>query len=441
MIVSSAMRSPRPLRRRATTATLVAVAVLLAPSMGPRSGPEQGAGERPSGPSEAAANIGASSTVAAAATRAPRLKPPLRVRKGRIVNRGGKPVRLLSIALNQLGPGDGQHGKTARGYASWNRLPSYAYGDVRSWGFNSVRLPISWANLEPEAPTRDADGNIVARNWNQDYLDALDEAVRGFTSRGIGIILEMQQVRWSPAFTDLPLPGGRTMPEGWGLPKWLYPKEGGVEQMIRAKKRFFIRGQHQAAFRNAWRFVARRYAGNRRVVGVSIMNEPYDLLTSSHRDAKRLRPKRLKLAQFYERAGRQIHRVNPRLLLLFQEFKSRRLNMWSLTRKPRMNKAVMDNHFYGPRWEKSGRKWVTEAYQRARGWNAPLWIGEFMAFNRSIGYPDRPRWRKMTRQMLAFAKQRDIGWAVWLYGQGQFQRSDNIRVPKPRLLPTIRSGF
>jgi hypothetical protein len=338
-------------------------------------------------------------------------------------------VRLLSLSLNQFGPGDGRRDTSRRGCSSWHPIPEFASADVRRWGFNSVRIPISWANLEPAKGT-----------WNREYLQALDEAVEGFTSRGVAVILEMKQVRWSPAFGNLPLPGGRRMCEGWGMPHWLY-KGGGLKAMVAAQKRFFIRGQHQPAFRRAWRFVARRYANNRMVVGAGILNEPYALLTGNYPGARRLRPRDLKLAAFYERTGRAIHRANPRMLLIFQEFRSRRLNMWSLTRKPRLNRAVMDNHFYAANWQPQGRQWLDQAHRRARAWNVPLWLGEFMVFNRSVGYPDRRGWAPMTRKMLTYAKRRGIGWAVWLYGPGAFQRPTDIRTPKHRLLPVLRSGF
>jgi hypothetical protein len=211
--------------------------------------------------------------------------------------------------------------------------------------------------------------------------------------------------------------------------------------MVRAEKRFFIGGQYQPRFRRAWRFVAERYAANRMVVGASILNEPYDMLTQGYPGTRNLRPRDLKLASFYERTGRAIHGVNPRLLLLFQDFRSRRTGLWSVTRRPRMDRAVLDNHFFASNWEPAGRTWLAGAHQRARAWNVPLWIGEFMVFNRSVSLRDRPGWARMTRQMLAYAKQRDIGWAIWLYGPGSFQRPGNIRRPKPRLLNVIRSGF
>jgi hypothetical protein len=431
------MRPARPPLLRAVTATLLALAMLLTVWTGPGT---TGPGPAAHASTGIAAGEAEQGSVGAMATRAPRIRAPLRTRKGNILDRSGRRVRLLSLAFNQLGPGDGQRGKSARGCTSWNPIPSYAYEDVQRWGFNSVRLLISWANLEPAPPTRHDDGTIT-RNWNQEYLQALDDAIKGFTQRGIAVVLEMKQVRWSPAFSNLPVPGGNALCEGWGLPKWLYPDGGGLRAMVEAKKRFFIRRQHQPAFVNAWRFVARRYADNRMVVGADIINEPYDLLTASWPGARKLRPRHLKLAGFYERVGKAIHRENPRLLVLFQEFRSRRLNMWSLTRKPRLNRAVMDNHFYAAKWIPQGRQWLEQAHRRARAWNLPLWVGEFMAFNRSVGLPDRRGWAPMTRKMLTYAKRRGIGWAVWLYGPGAFQRADDIRTPKPRLLPVIRSGF
>src|ERR1035437_425829 len=72
------------------------------------------------------------------------------------------------------------------------------FDSIKSWGFNFVRLLISWANLEPTIPI-DSNG-IVVHHWNQTYLDSLDIIVSKFGSRGIALILSMHQWAWSPFF-------------------------------------------------------------------------------------------------------------------------------------------------------------------------------------------------------------------------------------------------
>lgn len=114
----------------------------------------------------------------------------------RILDADGR-VRLISMSITNLGEGDGQQGTSADGCGSWYPVQDFTAGDVRIWGFNSVRLNISWANLEPDPPNEDG-----THNWNEEYLAALDQAIQSFADKGVAVILQMYQVRWSPAFKD-----------------------------------------------------------------------------------------------------------------------------------------------------------------------------------------------------------------------------------------------
>src|SRR4029078_13747054 len=90
------------------------------------------------------------------------------------------------------------------------REKEFAY--FKRMGFNSVRLGISWANLEPEPPSSDG-----KHTWHADYLKAVDDAAEGFTSRGIDVILDMRANNLSPAFNN-PKPDRC---QGSGPPVWL----------------------------------------------------------------------------------------------------------------------------------------------------------------------------------------------------------------------------
>ena len=95
---------------------------------------------------------------------------------------------------------------SATGCDGWV-APSQADADsMADAGFNSVRLAFSWANLEPKPTPPAADGSL-RHVYDQRYLAALDDAVHAFTSRGMAVTLDLHQVRWSPAFKDLPVFG------------------------------------------------------------------------------------------------------------------------------------------------------------------------------------------------------------------------------------------
>src|SRR5439155_2075324 len=99
---------------------------------------------------------------------------------------------------------------------AWRLPDPPAYDNLANWGFNAVRLSISWANIEPRAPRKVRGG--THHGWNREYLDAVDEVVQQLTSRGVAVILEMSQNKWSPAFQRS---DGSDCP-GRGMPVWLY---------------------------------------------------------------------------------------------------------------------------------------------------------------------------------------------------------------------------
>ncbi len=357
--------------------------------------------------------------------------PPLHVCGESIVDAHGRLARLLSLSFVNLGVGDGTEGTTADGCPGWQSIPSAAASDVHSWGFNSVRVNVSWANLQPKGP----------HSYNQPYLKALDAALTRFRHAGVPVILQMYQARWSPAFKDIPLPDGSSQCEGWGLPTWLYPHGGGEAEMVKAEKAFFATPRLQNRFAGAWKFLLDRYRNDRNIVALDLMNEPYDLLTGPYPPSLvgGLKPANLNLAAFYERVAKQVRTVNTRALLIFEDHFSRRLDQWSVNRAPQLSDAVMADHFYALNWAK-GADTMRESVARARQFHRPLWIGEFTAFNRTIGDP-YPHWQASLRKLMSYCKQHGVGWAVWLYGAGAFQEPTDIRKPKAGLLPILRGGF
>jgi len=257
----------------------------------------------------------------------------------------------------------------------------------------------------------------------------------------VPVILQMYQARWSPAFKGIPLSDGSTQCEGWGLPTWLYPKGGGQAEMVQAEKAFFSSKKLQLQFAGAWKFLLRRYRDDKDIVALDLMNEPYDLLTGPYPPSlvKGLKPASLNLAAFYERVAKQVRTVNTPAVLIFEDHFSRRLDSWSVNRKPQLSDAVMADHFYALNWAK-GVPTMKGSVGRAHKFHVPLWIGEFTAFNRTVGDP-YPNWQASLRKFVAYCKQHGVGWAVWLYGAGAFQNTSDIRTPKAGLLPILRGGF
>ena len=372
-----------------------------------------------------------------------KIRGPLHTVGAQIVDEGNHPVRLISIGINGLQKGSGTPATEPQPYSGcfgWRPLEQAAYRQIPSWGFNSIRLQITWANLEPTRPGKRRDGTPV-HHWNRPYLAEVDRIVDGFASRGVGVILEMNQVRWSPAFHHIPLPSGGKLC-GTGMPTWLYPPDLGIDSLAPVERDFFAdKGKVQESFIDAWRFLARRYAKEPMFIGADILNEPYDILVTTYPGGTDVLPADLRLREFYERVGSAIHDVDPDLLLIFEDNHSKRTSRWSVVGRPDLPNEVFSLHWYPETWDApEGLARLKRYVARAKGWDLPMWIGEFNAFRYTSHFSHQATWASDLRKFLAYAKQNDIGWTITSYGSGQILQPGSDQ-PKPDILPILSAGF
>ena len=165
---------------------------------------------------------------------------------------------------------------------------------MRALGFNFVRLPISWSQLEP-----------TPGQYSATYLDRLSQVVEWAQEQGIYVLLDMHEDSYSRFLPDKapfelpPLLGSAPRSSGHsdGAPAWAVQTDG--------VPAFAVDGQAElnltveTAFTNFWlnhdagvpqgeapgrglqdhyigamAAVAQRFKGNSTVVGYEIMNEP-----------------------------------------------------------------------------------------------------------------------------------------------------------------------
>ncbi len=322
-------------------------------------------------------------------------------------------VRLLSYELLTLYGGEGDLTPQC---GHWYLPPADLPGHLQDWGMNSVQIMLSWANLEPTAPTTSPSGRLV-HHWDPAYLSAVDQLIADFHANGIAVALSLGQSRWSPAFQNLPLPNGSFQPCGVGMPTWLYPSGGGIAEMVQAEKAFFAGTDGvQAKFRGVWQMLARRYLHNSAVVGAEMMFEAYDMVAipfEGHRTA----PKVLDLAGFYEKTGNAIHAVAPGLLAIYADWLSRppAKVVWAITRKPKLKNAAYSFEFYASNWESGMRQRFERFHQRTVDWNVPGWSDEWDAFHYGgrlrTGVVVDPHWWRDTKALLATSKTERMGWS------------------------------
>lgn len=363
---------------------------------------------------------------------APRIHGPLTTDGTRIVDATGATVRFIGVDLGGMGKGDGLTGADARtqtGCPGWQTPPASAFRNIDDWGFNTVRISISWANLQPDQPVMSGT-TITDPLWNTAYLDALDQAVRGFTDRGIAVILHMSQSHWSPAFGNLQTKKGSVKCAGVGMPDWLYV---GVTDEIAARRSFFAdEGHQQELYADAWKMVAERYASNDMVVAADMMNEPYT--------KNQLTLDELNLDQLYQTLGTAIRSVNPKILLAFQDSQySGGDSGFALAAPPAFSGVVYTFHYYPDQGWTDGGPQLQTYIDRANTWKVPLWVGEFDAFTYASPRPSDATWRSDLSRMMNVTKQNGVGWTEFSYAD-RWILQPGTDEPKPDLLATLKPG-
>jgi hypothetical protein len=360
--------------------------------------------------------------------RAPRILGPLHTSGTSIVDSSNRPIRFMGIQVSGMARGDGSPARVEPGpnaCRGWEAPDQAQYQNIEAWGFNMVRVGISWANLEPTPP----DGGTAgpqAHHYNTGYLKALDAIVRRFTGDGIAVVIEMGQNHWSPAFRNISSRRGIRC-RGVGMPSWLYPQPG-RPTITQAKLDFYAnRDGVQQGFLDAWRFVAERYASNPMVVGFDMMNEPYT-------DGE-FPPSELHLGALYRRVGAAIRSVNRDALLAFQDVLPRQTDAFGLGAPPPFRNVVYEFHLYSDDWG-AGLRLADILRERATRWNVPLWIGEFDAFGYASPFGAKGDWAGDLSDMMHYCKENGIGWTEFTYDDRWFLLPGTNR-PRPGLLQAL----
>jgi hypothetical protein len=163
---------------------------------------------------------------------------------------------------------------------------------VRATGATVVRVPISWAIIEPQRGHYDAAA-----------LARITTAVRWASDAGLLVVLDMHQWNWSPCF------GGNGVPE-WAsspCPHATAVDNANAPSMFKSETAFWLSRTLQARFTAAWRqaVIAARAAGTDNVLGYEILNEPPLGLIAPGVFENAV------LAPFYERNARAIRKLDP----------------------------------------------------------------------------------------------------------------------------------
>lgn len=259
------------------------------------------------------------------------------------------------------------------------------YASFAQMGFNVVRLPISWANLEYYKGRFDSNFLI----WYVDF------DVRWAKKYGLHVVLDMHQYLWSSKFG------------GCGAPDWSAAKYSSDELgMRKAVSDFWADPSLQDHLVMVWKNVASHYANEPAVAGYDLLNEPWMYtsiipeLNATHIDS------------FYVKVAEAIRAVDPNHIIFLEPANMNTFNT-SFDRK-----IVWAPHFYP--WSFATKYYpenltILEADLAAKyqtfvvSSKIPMWIGEFGAFMTDHSAED---WLGDARRL--FDKYQ-VGWAWWAY--------------------------
>ncbi|TDN90932.1 PKD domain-containing protein [Microbacterium sp. BK668] len=390
---------------------------------------------------------------------------------GVIYNAANEPVRLVGYnwtGMEAGGRNDFQKVADVCGF-TWrtpaDRLSGLTltyddfYQNLRTWGYNVIRLPMQWNNLEPIAPTWDAQAGRYIHNWNPNYLNDLRSMVTKAKAAGIMVILDMQQDFWSPALHNITnWDGTRGYCEGYGMPRWMYPSIDAKATTTQSTDfyngmNWFFRNIHDPMatvtrvtpwelYADVWRMVSYEFSAasgfpaHQAVVGADLFNEPWWSYVGGNPPAGQTvaQAAGARLHAFYTALAPAITVNSPSWLLIFQDTgggynianPSLRDSPWMTGKPSAPGNWVYSVHAYNfgygtfsdgvPRHDDFGINHMNAVLANARAWGVPLYIGEFTNFSlkgdaRTLTSADMAQ----TRLFVDWAKQNGVSWTFWAY--------------------------
>ena len=361
----------------------------------------------------------------------------------------GNVVPLLGVNVDGLDFGTGNPASSPDSCGKGYSIPTASYGDVASWGFNFVRIPISWGNIEPTAPTLASNGTWI-HHWNAAYLNLLDSVASAFGKANVAIIWDFAQVDVSAAFQQAPekVQGGEC--EGWGNPIWLYPSittPTNSSQLASAMCSFFndqsLVGSSAPspieAMEAAETMLASRYASNPAVIGIDMFNEPW--FSSSCGTAK---TEGNLLTAFYTKMGSAIEAANPHLVVAFEEPPPGLMSQSPImTSPPSVPNSFYSFHIYTGTWD-AAQPYMQAYPANANKWGVPSWMGEFNDFEAGCTGPNcdsivDSNWNADSNSLLAYCSANGVNWSFFSYYS--LGTTVPTPVPKPEILAQLRSNL
>lgn len=357
----------------------------------------------------------------------------------RIYNAAGQQIVLTGVNdSGTLYDGQGNTPDSCNRYWPRTLIHPQVFSTIRSWGFNTIRVFISWANLEPTAPTP-GPGGILIHHWNQRYLTEIDKLVHEALQHHVYLIIVMGQGDLSPAFKNIrqrlsPAVFSPSQCEGDGAPSWVFPDamstdRGDVEtgwcQFLANQTAPGVPEAPQQGWAAADQEIARRYDHNPAVAGIDLINEPGE----ANYNTQCLQSSGVTLPNdylngFYNTIGKAIRQVNPHVMLVMEDSVKSQTYGHRLTSTGGLRNVIYEWHTYPSNWT-VGRRWMVGELAYANKLDVPFYVGEFDAFGADSDHSgcldanptncQDPNWQSDLSSMMAYMKGHDISWTLESY--------------------------
>lgn len=241
---------------------------------------------------------------------------------------------------------------------------------IRSWGFNSIRLPLNARLLLPEDAT----------TFNEEAFQELDAALQLAQDAGLYVVLDMHAA-----------PGGQSGKD--------------IDDSPRYCPDLFTEPLHQERLVALWTEIARRYAENTNIAGYDLLNEP---IPWRDQISEECRPTQIEydklfilgLWPLYRRLGQGIRLNDPHHMLIVEGAH------WGSDVDISLSQPFDDNLAYSFHYYHTApNQALVQKYVDARKrFNRPFWVGEF-------GEDSPDHYRAVARLF----DQNDFGWAFWTW--------------------------
>lgn len=334
--------------------------------------------------------------------------------KGRsIVDESGQTFRIAGVSWF------GFETDTMVAHGLWQRNYREMAEQIRSLGFNTVRIPFSQEMLRPEARTRSIDFSRNPGLEGRTPLECLDAVIAACGAAGLRVILDCHSAK-ADGYKEQDLwylPGD----ELWTEQRWI----------------------------DDWVMLAKRYAGDAAVIGADLFNEPKRTATWGEGKPE------TDWNKAAERCANAIHEVNPDWLIVVQgvsrhggestwwggnlagveDFPVVLANPDKLVYSPHDYPASVYRQawFDAPDYPANMPSvWDKFWGSPGRGDGPPVLLGEFG------GKLETEQDRAWLRALLAYLRARDIGWIWWSWNPnsgdtGGILRDDWVAVDKTKM--------